>query len=392
MSGLRLTKRGRPLALAVSAGLILVALTAGCAGTAAAPRAVGAPGTTGSARLSSQASSATTPRYFLDLVQFSGAVSGGQLQVRRSATGALVSQAGSPALGVAPLGRSRFVVAEPAASNSCASRLYRTSISAAGRLRPLSRFGPVVHGQVVSLAAAADARSVGYFVRPCWKSASGYLGVLNVRTGRVRRWGDVNVEGSAGDISACCSLSLSADGRLAIFGGAALGPRGVITGQRVWALATSARAGTLARRSRVVLARPESGPQFDSVLLRPDGTSFYLCAVSTYGTPSAHRTVTQAAVVTARQTSDGAPIRTLATLTASGATFESEGFGCPIAASPAGNYLLVAYSLRYARVTTTGPLVRAARVDIATKARTQISFRLPGSAGMSVASGISIAW
>jgi hypothetical protein len=400
MSALHPTRRVRLLALA-AAGLTAATMTAGCTATATVSRTTGSR-TTGPHKAaamrvitqgSSQAQAATAPpRYFLDVVQFSGALSGGQLQVRRSATGALMEQPGSLALGVAPLGHSAFVVAESAGDNSCASRLYRTSISAAGSLRPLTRFGPLLHGLVVSLAAAADGRTIGYFAWPCSKSAAGYLGVLNVRTSQLRRWGDVNVEGSAGDIVACCSLSLSANGKLAIFSGAAVGAGAVITGQRVWTLTTSARAGTLAERSRVVLARPLSGPQLDSVLLSADGRSFYLCTVSTKGTISAHQTATQTSVVTARRTSSGASTARLATLKATGVTFLSEGFGCQIAASPGSRYLLVPYTATYAKTSETGPLVRAARIDVATNATDQISFRLPGTAGMNLPTGISIGW
>jgi hypothetical protein len=384
MPGLQLRRRLH-LALVATAGLTLMVVTASCASTAAVSHSSG-PQTTGAAvRLDTQAAVASGPRYFLDIVQASGAVSGGLLQVRRSATGALVQQPGSLALGLAPLGGSKFVVAE-LAGNGCASALYRARISAAGQLGPLSRFGPRVHGEVVSLAAAADGRAIGFLVAPCSKSASGFLGVLNVRTGQVRVWGDVNVEGSAGDISACCSLSLSANGRLAAFSG------GVSSGQRVWVLSTSARAGTLAQRSRVVLSRPSSSPVMDSVLLSPDARSFYVCTVSTKGTVSAHHSVTQTSVITARRTDTGARINTVATLRASGVTFESQFFGCQMAAIPGGSFLLVPYSIRYARVTTTGPRVSAVRIDVRTKAASRISFRLPGSAGMSVATGIAIAW
>jgi hypothetical protein len=202
----------------------------------------------------------------------------------------------------------------------------------------------------------------------------------------------VNVAGSAGDVAACCSLSLSADGWLVLFSGAALGAGVLITGQRVWTIATSARAGTLRQRSDVVLARPLSGPQLDSALLRPDGKSFYLCTVSTKGTPSAHRAVTQTAVITARRTASGARTRTVATLKATGVTFQSQFLGCPMAASPGGNFLLAPDAEKFARSTETGPPVRAARIDVKTKAASRISFRLPGSAGMSVATGVTIAW
>jgi hypothetical protein len=128
MSAFHLTRRLRLRALALLAGLAVLILTTGCADSGIAPRTAAAPGTSAAARLSSQTSSATTPGDFLDLVQFSGAISGGQLQVRRSATGALVQQPGILAFGVAEFGHGRrFVVAEQA-GNSCASSLYRTNV------------------------------------------------------------------------------------------------------------------------------------------------------------------------------------------------------------------------------------------------------------------------
>jgi len=385
MSAFRSARQVRFRTLAASAGLALIAVTAGCAGTVATPGKISA------APISTRTSPATAPGYFLDIVQFSGAVSGGELQVRRAATGALVQQPPVLALGVAPLGGSaEFVVAE-LAGNRCASALYRTHISAAGRPGPLTRLGPLVHGQVTSLAAAENGRTVAYFAWPCSKSASGYLAALNVGSGHVRRWGDVSVEGSAGNITAGSDLSLSASGRLAIFSGAAAGA-GAVTTQQVRTLSTSARAGTLAQRSHVVLTRSASGAQLDSVLLSPDGRSFYLCTVSTKGTVSAHRTVTQTTVITARRISSGARTGTLATLRATGVTFPGQGFGCTMAASPGDRYVLAPYTAKYASSSETGPLVRAARIDVATKAAAVISFRLPGSAGMSVATGVRIAW
>lgn len=395
MPGLPFSQRWLPccpggVALAVSAGLTVLVATAGCASTAAAPHSA-SPRTIAAPRDVTKSASAPGPRYFLDLVRSSGAVSGGQLQVRRSATGALVQQPDTLALSVAPLRGTQYVVAERA-GDGCASALYRMSVNSAGRLGPATSLGPVVRGEVTSLASAGNGRTIAYFASSCSKSASGYFGTLRVRTGKVRRWGDVSIDGSAGDIAVGGSLSLSANGRLAAFSGAALGRGGVVTGQRVWVLRTSAPAGTLAQRSEAVLARPASGAQLDSVLLQPDGQSFYLCTVGTKGTASARRTVTQTAVVSVRRTSDGARTGTVATLTASGVTVQSETLGCPMAASPAGSYLLAPYSLRSAKVTTTGPLVSAARIDVKTKAASRISFRLPGSAGMSVATGVTIAW
>jgi hypothetical protein len=186
------------------------------------------------------------------------------------------------------------------------------------------------------------------------------------------------------------ALSESAKGSLLAFTGAATGAGGQITGQRVWVLRTSAASGPLARRIRAVISKPLTGPALSSVVLSPDGRSFYLCTVSTKGTVSAHKTVTQTAVITARQTSDGASTSRLAKLTATGVTFQ--GFGCPTALTPNGRYLLAPYQLRYGKNTMVPPLVRAAVIRTTSHARRSISFRLPGSGGMSVADGITVAW
>jgi hypothetical protein len=185
---------------------------------------------------------------------------------------------------------------------------------------------------------------------------------------------------------------MSATGRLLAFSGAATGAGGTVTGQRVWVLPTSAAAGPIAQRVRAVISKPVTGPALSSVVLSPDGRSFYLCTVSTKGTVSAHKTVTQTAVITARRTSDGASTSTVAKLTATGVTFLGQGFGCPMALTPDGRYLLAPYQIRYGSSTTVPPLVRAAVIRTSSHARLPMSFRLPGSAGMSVAIGVSIAW
>jgi len=216
--------------------------------------------------------------------------------------------------------------------------------------------------------------------------------VLTASTGQVRRWTGVAVYGSSGTLAAGTALSESANGRLLAFTGAATGAGGRVTGQRVWVLRTSAAAGPIARRVLAVISKPATGPALSSVVLSPDGRSFYLCTVAAMGTVSAHRTVKQTAVITVRRTSTGASTGTVAKLTATGVTFPGEGFGCPMALTPDGRYLLAPYQLRYGNSTTRPPLVRAAVIKTSSYARRAVSFQLPGSAGMSVADGVSVAW
>jgi hypothetical protein len=334
------------------------------------------------------------PRYFADIVHVSGSVAGaGPLQVRSSATGKLAArQPGFEALAIAPYdGGSRLVIARQA-GDRCASRVYRTTLSADGSLGSLARLGPVIHGIVASVAADANASVIGYFDGLCSKSASGYLAVLHARTDKVRRWTGVAMYGSAGSVATGTALSMSAGGRGVLFTGEAIGTGGRFIGQRVWALRTSASAGPLSAHMRTVLSRPNAGPALSAAVLSPAGKTFYLCTVTTKGTVSAHRTVTQTAVITARRTSSGASTGTVAKLTATGVTFQGQGVGCPLALTPTGRYLLAPYKIRYGKSTSVPPLVSAAIIGTSSPARRLISFRLPGSAGMSVATGVSIAW
>jgi hypothetical protein len=335
------------------------------------------------------------PRYFADIVHVSGSVAGaGPLQIRSVTSGKLVARQPSiEALAIAAYGGGGKLLIARLVGAGCTSRLYRTTVGTDGRLGRLTRLGPVIRGIVASMATDATASAIGYFAGPCEKSASGgYLAVLNARTGQVRRWTGVAMYGSGGSVGTGTALSMSANGRMAVFTGEATGSGGRFIGQRVWTLRTSAPAGPLSAHIRAVLRSPSSGPSLSSAVLSPGGRSFYLCAVTTKGTVSAHSTATQTAVITAHRTSNGTSTGTVAKLTATGVTFMGEFVGCPMASDPSGRYLLAPYSLHYASTTLTGPRIQVARITVARRSVAIVSFRLPGSGGMSVATGISIAW
>jgi hypothetical protein len=381
--------------------LAALALACAVAGCGAPNRAASRPDTLAnkhsvtSGRLETlRLTAAGQPRYFADIVHASGSVAGaGQLQIRYSATGALVpDQPGIEALGIAAYDHGSRLLLARQAGDGCTSQLYRAAVGADGKLGRLTRLGRVVRGIVTSVAANARGSLIGYFAGPCSKSASGYLAVLTARTGQVRRWTGVALYGSAGTLATGTAISMSANGKLLAFTGAATGAGGRITGQRVWVLRASAAAGPLARRIRAVISKPLTGPALSSVVLSPDGRSFYLCAVSTKGTVSAHKTVKQTAVITVRRTSNGTSTGNLAKLTATGVTFLGQGFGCPMALTPNGRDLLAPYQLRYGDSTTVPPTVKAAVIGISSHARRTISFQLPGSGGMSVADGVTVAW
>jgi hypothetical protein len=187
---------GRRVALPV---ITCAALTVGCAmaGCGASKQAASQVETLASKHSGASRPSATLglsaagqPRYFADIVRFSGSATGaGPVQIRSSATGALAPhQPAIEALGIAAYDSgSRLVVARQVGER-CASRLYRATLSADGRLGRLTRLGPVIHGLVASVAADANASVIGYFAGTCVKPASGYLAVLTASTGQVRRW------------------------------------------------------------------------------------------------------------------------------------------------------------------------------------------------------------
>ncbi len=330
-----------------------------------------------------QSTAAGAPKYFIDNVLFSGSVSGGLPQVRLASSGGLVTQPGIRAFAIAALGsRGTFVIAEYAATG-CATRLYRAALATNGKLGKLHLLG-TVPDEVVSLTADTDGNAVA-FTAGCFDksaSSSGYLGVLDLRTGAVRRWGSVNLGSSAGSI-AVSALSISADGGLVAFLGSKVAPSGRPAGQGVWVLKTSAAAGQLVKRSHRILSAPAAGATLASVILNSSGSSFYLCSMR-FGRASS-------SAVAEYRTSDGRLTKTIATLAAGDDPLTGQ-LGCPMAADPSGADLLVPYALVAASSPEAGSLVRVARIHVASGSVARFSFRLPGSAGMSVAYGVAMAW
>jgi hypothetical protein len=335
------------------------------------------------------------PRYFADIVRVSGSVTGaGPVQIRSSATGGLAArQPDMDALAIAAYGSGGNLLIARQAGNGCTSRLYLAALRANGRLSRLTRLGPLIRGIVSSVATDGSASLIGYFAGTCVRSTSGYLAVLNARSGQVRRWTGIAVYGSGGSVVAGAGLSMSANGRLIAFGGDVAGTGGRIVAQRVWTLRTSAPSGPIGAHSRIALSRPNAGPAVSAVVLSPGGKTFYLCTVTTRGAVSAHRTATQTAVISVQRTSSGTSTGTIAKLTAGGVTFLGEAVGCPMAMTPNGRYLLAPYELRLGPSTAVPPLVSAAVLRTSSRTRRIVSFRLPGSAGPSgQAIGVSLAW
>jgi hypothetical protein len=189
------------------------------------------------------AAAPAAPRFFADTVLF--AEGSGPLQVRESATGALVAQDEhtSGVTGLAGAGVRSFVIALPV-SGTCATRLYRLRLSRRGLPGRLSPLGHELHGELWSLAASASGQVIGYAISGCAKGEPGYIGVTHVRGGRTRQWGNVNLGGvSPGNVALGGALSMSANGALIAFTGWDLAPGGRATRQVVRVLPASAPMG-----------------------------------------------------------------------------------------------------------------------------------------------------
>jgi hypothetical protein len=261
----------------VSAGMLVASASlAGC-GSATVHRSGSAANARGNPSPPVAIALSGLPRFFADTVD---SVEGnGPLQVRDSATGRLVAE-DEHTFGVtamAATGARSFVIAAPVGDNfSCVTRLYRPKLSSHGRVGRLSPLSAEVRGEVWSLAASANGRVIGYAVSGCGKGQPGYLGVLDARTGRTRKWRDVSLGGvSPGDVAVNGPfLSMSAGGRLLAFAGWDVAGNwhvvgyGRFTRQVVRVLPTGAAAGTLAQRSHTVLSRPLSQPELAAVNLR----------------------------------------------------------------------------------------------------------------------------
>ncbi len=335
--------------------------------------------------------SAVLPRFFAD-TQGSGE-GNGPLQIRETDTGQLVWQdqlatSADDVTGLAAAGPGNYVVAMNAGTG-CATRLFRVRLNADGQPGALAPFGPTLPGFLWSLAVGDGGRVIGYAISGCSKGASGYLGVLPTSGGQARQWGDMSLGGiSYGSLALQGQLSMSANGRLLAFAADAVSqPDGLITGQSVRVLATDAPPGPVARRSRVVYfqAAPRGGaaPALEAASLSPSGTSVYACLQS--GT----RSLAAAQIV--GFDSSGRPRGILTTFTAKG-TWPKVSCSS-MALDTSGHFLLVPYSVRLLRGSGIEVLQQVARINLATKAITTVSVKMPGSGGISQESGMSVvAW
>jgi hypothetical protein len=333
--------------------------------------------------------SPAAPQFFATVVSF--AEGNGPLEIRDSSTGAVVGEyepgterVEAPVSAVAAAGVRSFVIGVPAA-HGCSTQLERVAVDVAGRPGQASPIGRPLRGRVWSLASSAGGGVVGYAVSGCAKGDPGFLGVLDVTTGRSRRWSDVSLGGvSFGNLALADPLAMSADGRQLAFAAAVISrpPYGAITAQEIRILLTDARVGTLFARSAVVLRAPARA-SLTAAGISPDGRTLYLCSQSS-------TTTTDRAQLAARSITTG----TSTVLASFHVTRDGvlRTVQCSNAAlDPTGRFLLLPSQLD--RSSASGPVtVHMAALTIATGARSTFALTLPATGGMDPVAGLLAAW
>jgi hypothetical protein len=279
------------------------------------------------------------------------------LQVESAATGHVVTTVALPWKGaewvaVAAVGdTSRFIVAAspknlPSRGFSYPTRLYTLTLSARGTVAGLTPLGvPVLQGQVTSLAASADGRTVAYTLVPLDSRSDHSAGIITGRTTRQWSIGGLTRTGT-GNLS-LFDVSVSSDGSMVAFI-----TQDQVVGDTAWVLPTgSAPGGITADARKVYQQAPTMGPGnkvawLDSALISPDGSTLYL---ATSGNSASGKVVT---TLTAYRTAGGAPPSTVTTF--------ADGFykGLGEVLTPADGGMLLAWNLHVSTAYLINPATR----------------------------------
>jgi hypothetical protein len=306
---------------------------------------------------------------------------GSSLRVESAATGHVVTTVVSPGPGavwgtVAAVGDTgRFVVAAApkfsvSGSLSMPTRLYMLTLSARGTVAGLAPLPiPVLQGQVTSLAASADGRTVAYTLVPLDSRADRVVGIVTGRT--TRHW----TIGGLTRTTGMFYVSVSSDGRMVAFV-----TQDQAVGEEVWVLPTGSAPGGITASARKVLEfrsiySPGEVKWLHSALISPDGRTLY---VATSTSSAGGKVVT---ALRAYPTAGGASPRTVTTFDVGFDEVQGENL------TPAGGGLLLAWN-DYAP--TAGYLINPA-----TRTRTTLPLHgIPGLplTGHSLVTGATLAW
>jgi hypothetical protein len=265
------------------------------------------------------------------------------LQVDSAATGHVVTAVAPPWPGdvwvaVTAVGKtSRFIVAAspknlPSRGFSYPTRLYTLTLSARGTVAGLTPLGvPVLQGQVTSLAASADGRTVAYTLVPLDSRSDQSVGLITGHTTRQWSIGGLTRTGT-GNMN-IFDVSVSSDGGMVAFI-----TQDQVVGDTAWVLPTGSAPGSITADARKVYQQaPTMGPGtrvawLDSALISADGSTLYL---ATSGNSASGKVVT---TLTAYRTAGGASPGTVTTFAGGFYTGRGEGL------TPAGGDILLAWN------------------------------------------------
>ncbi len=253
------------------------------------------------------------------------------LAVIATATGRVVGRLAPPAPGqffqaVAAAGSDREFAVEASRTAACETWFYTFSLSAQGKpgnLRPYQVAhvpGLPTRLEHPSLAASGDDKTLAFATTPCPRPINGHvgglLGVADAASGQARTWHYVYP-------AAPETLSLSANGRQLELSSTASRPvHGTATvDEAIWLLSTSAPAGQLGQRYRLV--RPAvrgSDSGFQPSVLSPTGRITYAESQRILPRKPSVRTL-----ITAYRTATGKPVRILSSRLTGDLTLNASG-------------------------------------------------------------------
>jgi hypothetical protein len=372
-----------------AAGLAAALAAAALAGCASSASVSARP-----AWLTAQAPAAARPGYFIDNDAWSRSdgYQWSDFTIRRAVDGTPVTvrdgHLDHQVTAVAAIGTGgAFILAEEAPLN-CATQLYWFRLSNRGSISRLSPVGTAFSGEVNSLAASADGRTIAYTQSGCTPDNNGFLKVLDVRTGQIRAWKSVDLTGR-GRITLVSNLALSADGRILAFVGWSAGQQRVSVRILTTGGPVGEPAADLAEHSKAILWLPlpprAPAPQ-DAIAISPGGTAFYLCSVA----PQAGAQITS---IAAYSTGTGRLLKPVVTLQAPNPANGHPLPGCSMSVSQGGRFALVPYAVRYPGAPSRQAVLSVASIDLTRPAlAATFSFPVrqdpdiagPGSAGVSV--------
>ncbi len=259
------------------------------------------------------------------------------IQVVAAATGRIVARLSPPGArtgwsqAVAGPGGRQFLLAATDEYNACRTlQFYTLTLSGTGATASLHPYSAPMTGQMLgsnnwgpgALAVSADGSTFAYVTSDCASPGASQETITVIRHGTVRTWTSSVLENPTG-------LSLSANGSL-------LGYADLTNNSparypaSAWILRTDSAPGPAGQRARKVFTdQLNGGPQAQSTVLSPDGSTMYLLTAA-FGA----RDNMLAYAVSAYDTATGARLRTLH-------TWHNHGYVMPPGFTASGDRALI---------------------------------------------------